>query len=428
MNMKKTVYFILVATLCLASACCWWDLPDAGFTYSASKYEVGDTIYFQNISTNANTYEWDFGDGSTSIEENPVHIFNQTGKFKVVLKATNKYGSKEASVSLTINEQTGTLINTTVFSSSLEGNLLDDSPDRDVSIYLPPDYGKTANEKYPVIYLLHGYTGTDKDWFSGFFNGMNLKKLLDQLIISGTIKPMIVVCPSSHNTYLGSWYTNSTVSGNWEDFIYKDLVSYIDQNFQTIANPGGRGISGHSMGGYGALKLAMKHPDIFGLVYAHNAGFIAFEKSIMGTMKVFLNNAVKEEADFNKISDWEEQCIIAAAVAFAPNPSIKPFQCEFPIDEYGVVIDSIWQKWLNHDLCSMIQEYKANLLQLGAIAMDCASEDDYFYSESIHFSEALTRNGIELVLNIYSGYHNDVLHERMENHILPFFSLKLQHE
>ena len=88
---------------------------------------------------------------------------------------------------------------------------------------------------------------------------------------------MIIVLPSTYNKYAGSWYTNSTLTGNWKDFITLDLVDYIDNNYRTIASVGSRGIAGHSMGGYGALKLAMSHPDIYSAVFGLSADFLVLD-------------------------------------------------------------------------------------------------------------------------------------------------------
>ena len=78
---------------------------------------------------------------------------------------------------------------------------------------------------------------------------------------------MIIVTPNADNSYDGSYYTNSYVTGNWEDFISQKLVDYIDANYRTIKSVHSRGIAGHSMGGYGAVKLALKYSHIFGTLF-----------------------------------------------------------------------------------------------------------------------------------------------------------------
>lgn len=97
---------------------------------------------------------------------------------------------------------------------------------------------------------------------------MQLATLMDGLIATGTSKEMIVVVPNGRNAYFGSFYTNSPVTGGWEDFVARELVRWVDGNFRTVAAAESRGIAGHSMGGYGAIMLGMKHPDVFGAFYA----------------------------------------------------------------------------------------------------------------------------------------------------------------
>ena len=77
--------------------------------------------------------------------------------------------------------------------------------------------------------------------------------------------------PDASNRYGGSFFTNSVTTGNWEDFIVRDLVAFVDGRYRTLRRPASRAIAGHSMGGYAAIKLAMKHPDVFGSVYSLSA-------------------------------------------------------------------------------------------------------------------------------------------------------------
>jgi enterochelin esterase-like enzyme len=99
-----------------------------------------------------------------------------------------------------------------------------------------------------------------------------MKEVLDYAINEKRIRPFILVISDQRTTYDGSFYSNSELFGNWEDFTVEDLVKYMDNNYKTLASATSRGITGHSMGGYGALKLAMKHPEVFGSVYALSPG------------------------------------------------------------------------------------------------------------------------------------------------------------
>lgn len=158
----------------------------------------------------------------------------------------------------------GQLLYITVHGAALEHNHVVDSPDREVAIYLPPNYDNTA-QRYPVLYLLHGYTADDRSWMDPDYVG--LPGMMDRLIKRHAIAPMIVVMPNSFNRFAGSFYTNSELSGGWEDFIASDLIRYVDAHYRTLATVDSRGIAGHSMGGYGALRIGMQHPEVFSVAY-----------------------------------------------------------------------------------------------------------------------------------------------------------------
>src|SRR5215468_2457830 len=155
-----------------------------------------------------------------------------------------------------------------VHGKSLEGNLEGDSPDRDVFVYLPPSYSTDASRRrYPVVYLLHGYGLTGERWMSF----ANLAELSDKDIAAGTMKEMILVNPDAHTIYDGSMYSASPTTGDWERYIAEDLVSYMDSHYRTIPDRMSRGLGGHSMGGYGTVRIGMKRPDVFSSLYIMSA-------------------------------------------------------------------------------------------------------------------------------------------------------------
>ena len=146
-----------------------------------------------------------------------------------------------------------------VHGKALEGNLEGDSPDRDVFVYLPASYASSPNRRYPVVYFLHGYAAHAET----YWNSLAVASAADA---AGT--EMILVLPDAYTIYDGSMFSNSPTTGDWETFIADDLVSYIDGHYRTIADRAARGLSGHSMGGYGTVRIGMKRPDAFGALYA----------------------------------------------------------------------------------------------------------------------------------------------------------------
>jgi pimeloyl-ACP methyl ester carboxylesterase len=155
-----------------------------------------------------------------------------------------------------------------VHGKALEGNLEGDSPDRDVTVYLPPSYNTDRTRRYPVVYLLHGYGGTDANWTG---RQANVPESADRLAAAGGFHEMIVVMPNAFTLHKGSMYSNSVTTGDWETYIAGDLVSYVDDHYRTLVGRASRGLAGAPMGGYGAVRIAMKRPDVFSSLYILSA-------------------------------------------------------------------------------------------------------------------------------------------------------------
>lgn len=149
-----------------------------------------------------------------------------------------------------------------VHGAALEGNLEGNAVDRDVLVFLPPTYARERTRRYPVVYALHGYSIGAEQWASE----IHVPQTIEGAFASGA-KEMIVVLPDSKTVHNGSMYSSSVTTGDFEAFIARDVVSFIDARYRTIPNRNSRGLVGHSMGGYGASRVGMKHPDVFGSLY-----------------------------------------------------------------------------------------------------------------------------------------------------------------
>src|SRR5579864_1470166 len=149
-----------------------------------------------------------------------------------------------------------------VHGTALEGNLEGDADDRDVFVFLPPGYNKHQQQRYPVVYALHGYSIGAEQWS----HEIHVPQTIEGAFAQGA-KEMIVVLPDSKTVHNGSMYSSSVTTGDFENFIAHDVVAYLDAHYRTIPEPGSRGLVGHSMGGYGASRIGMKHPEVFGSLY-----------------------------------------------------------------------------------------------------------------------------------------------------------------
>src|SRR5712692_172894 len=133
------------------------------------------------------------------------------------------------------------------------------------AIQFPPSYEHDAKRRYPVLYFLHGMNGTERD-----FENRKVAGAISKMREEGKIGEFIIVAPAGEN----SFYLNAKNGAQYEDAIIKDLIPYVEKTYRAIGTPGGRAIQGISMGGWGALLLAFKHPEMFSTVTTHSAALL----------------------------------------------------------------------------------------------------------------------------------------------------------
>uniref|UniRef100_UPI003908BC50 Esterase n=1 Tax=soil metagenome TaxID=410658 RepID=UPI003908BC50 len=328
----------------------------------------------------------------------------------------------------------GRLIEVKIPAPSLKGNLLGDPTEQSIAVYLPASYESAPAKRYPTLYLLHGYTGTNKTWTSP--EAMNIRAMMDEMIKSGRVQEMIVVAPNGWNAYKGAFYTNSAVTGNWEDYIYRDLVQYVDANYRTITRAESRGIAGHSMGGYGALTLAMNHADVFSAVYALSPCCLGMEGDFTAENSAWLKTLrlkSKEQisARPRSLEEFYQNAFVALSAAFSPNLTRAPFFVDFPYQERDGVVEKnepAFAKWRSKMPLYMIGEKKADILKLRGIAIDVGEKEEFSHIRITtgQFSKALSEQNIPHMFEIYQGgTHNNKVRQRLETRLLQFFSEKL---
>jgi enterochelin esterase-like enzyme len=295
-----------------------------------------------------------------------------------------------------------------------------ENPNRKVSVYLPPGYDG-GRERYPVIYYLHGFMGKDSIYAS-------MKNILDEGIRSKKIRPFILVQADQYTLYEGSFYSNSSLTGNWEEFTAKELVAHVDKTYRTLAKRESRGIAGHSMGGYGAFKIAMLHPDVFSSIYALSPGLLAFVKEFGPNSNSYREAAnVKTQEELKKT--YYPKVLVAVARAWSPNPNKPPFYCDLPFSYDGdkmIVNQPILDKWEANMPVYMVDKYADNLRKLKAIKMDWGRNDAPRFPIQIGMlSQRLENLGITHFAEEYIGDHNNKIWAkdgRVLNDLLPFFN------
>jgi len=316
----------------------------------------------------------------------------------------------------------GKVVTDTIYSKNLE-NDFGENPSRAVSVYLPPGYND-SEQRYPVIYFLHGFT-VDNRMLTP------MAELLDFAIAKHKIRPFILVISDQKTTYDGSFYSNSRLFGNWEDFTAYDLVKYMDSHFRTLANRESRGITGHSMGGYGALKLAMHHPDIFSSVYALSPGALAIVREYGPNSNTYKElAAAKTQDELDKT--YFGRVIVAFGKSWSPNPNKPPFYCDVPFEYKDgdlVVNQPVLRKWYQNMPLYMIDDNLDNLRKLRAIKLDWGrNAGDRFTIQCNMFSQRLENAGIKHFAEEYIGTHVNNIYTRdgrIPNQMLPFFDFYL---
>lgn len=354
--------------------------------------------------------------------------------------------SQQATVPATASK----LLELKIQAPSLKGNLLGDPTEQPIYVYLPPGY-EGSTKRYPTLYLLHGFTSNSSVWINGQYQGMKLQTLMDDSIKNGKVREMIVVSANGSNAYKGSFYTNSAVTGNWEDVIVRDLVNYVDSNYRTIPRAESRGIAGHSMGGYGSVMLGMKHPELFSAVYALSPCCLAMEADMGEANSAWpgvLQLTSKDQLSGSPrgFVQFYHSAMVALSAAFSPNPNRPPFFVDFPFEAKSGVCNPpaegklltktpcvqknevVYAKWRSSFPVYVAEANKENLKKLRGIFLDYGEKEEFEHIRmgvrllSTTFSELNIPHHFEVYAD---GNHGSLIRQRMETRVLPFFNEKL---
>ncbi len=315
----------------------------------------------------------------------------------------------------------GTVERVHVHGKSLEGNLEGDSPDRDVAIYLPSGYAAEPTRRFPVIYLLHGFTDDVDHWWGVKEHFINVPAVADKAFASGTLNQMIIVMPNAFTRYQGSMYSASITTGDWESFVARELVAYIDAHYRTLADVRSRGLAGHSMGGYGAARIGMKYPEVFSSVYLLSPCCMSAGRS--SATQSAAAAAVRTPEDVAKL-DFGTKAALASAAAWSPNPDNPPLFLDLPYAN-GELRPEIAAKWAANAPLAMIDQHIPNLKRLHALAFDAGDMDAAIAATCRTLDGILKSYQIPHEFEIYSGNHINHVADRLETKTLPFFSRNL---
>jgi S-formylglutathione hydrolase FrmB len=234
---------------------------------------------------------------------------------------------------------------------------------------------------------------------------------------------MIVVLPDSKTAHNGSMYSSSITTGDFEQYIAKDLVAYIDGHYRTIPNRASRGLVGHSMGGYGATRIGFKHADVFGSLYIMSPCCLSARK--IGPAASELEKAVQNmETPADSASlPFGTRAQLASAAAWSPNPKNPPLYLDLPVKD-GEPQPDILAKWAANAPLAFVDQYIGNLRRYKGISMDVGDKDG-LKVDATKLHEVFDQYGLQNSFEIYQGTHTSAVADRFQNHVMPFFSKNL---
>ncbi|WP_400079087.1 alpha/beta hydrolase [Winogradskyella sp. R77965] len=328
-------------------------------------------------------------------------------------------------------------------SPSLKDALIDSHSTYKIGISLPPYY-KNSDKKYPVVYNLSGYTV-----FPGQYPST---EALTQSHNNNSIKEMIVVDISGYNVFLGTMYANSSVTGNWEDFVTKDVINFIDKNYRTIPKKEARAIMGHSMGAAAVANISLKHTDKYSVVYlmspaigksAEDYMSVMFsDNSILNQLEILsekLSNVKDEnfQSEIIKILDTFESkhtilWTLAYGMAFSPDLS-EPLKMRLPFvkDETGKYVknQNVYDQWINGfaEFDLKIKLNKQELKKYKLYSINCGNKDSPFILNGTkRFTELLFLNNIPYTMDWYDGDHSNRIGEKLVESVYPIIYANLE--
>ena len=293
----------------------------------------------------------------------------------------------------------------------LRGNPLGDPTLRRTPVYLPSSY---PAGRYPVFYVLTGFTGFGELLLQRGAWTESLPERLDRLIRARKMREAIVVMPDCFTRYGGSQYLNSTATGRYEDHVVKELVPFVDRRYRTN---GRRAVLGKSSGGYGALVLGMRHPDVFHALACHS-GDLYFEYCYLPDFPKALDVLRKHGGPARFLRAWEKMpkrlagdlhaAVNTLAMASCYSPRGRSFDLPFDL-ETGVIRKDIWRRWKAWDPVEMLDRHARDLRKLPLVYLDCGTRDPFALHHGARiFAAKARRLEVRVVHEEFDDDHSNI--------------------
>ncbi len=297
------------------------------------------------------------------------------------------------------------------YSPSVEGNLEGNDATRKVYVVTPPGYDENTDRRYPVVYYLHGYWAPVEAQQAGF----QIQEAVQAASDAGN--DVIMVMPDGYSLRRGGFYSSSPTVGDYENMVARDLVGWVDANFRTIPMRESRGLAGHSMGGYGTIRIAMKHPEVFSSIYMMSACCLP-PQPIDAETAARIEGMSEEDvanADFGGLAG------VSTLAAWSPDPSADNFlKVDTGLNDDGTMDKLAEYRMAANSPLVMLPQYLPALESLEAIAIDIGDQD-FLLEGNRAFMRELDRFGIAYDFELYEGDHGNRIRERIRTDMLPFF-------
>ncbi|MBV8198407.1 MAG: esterase [Candidatus Eremiobacteraeota bacterium] len=275
-----------------------------------------------------------------------------------------------------------------ISSEALRSNPLGDPAERTVAVYLPHGYDASGSQRYPVIYVLHGYTGDVSALVASRPWETNVLQWADRLIRDKRMPAVLVALVDGFTRLGGSQYVDSIHNGDYATYTVRDVVGHLDNQYRTIANEGGRAVVGKSSGGFGAMHLVLERPGTFAAFashsgdsyfrYAHLMAFPIVHRTLE-THDFDIARFVRsfEEKHKRSPSEYSTMEMLAYAAAYSPR-SAAAFDLDLPFDRAtGELREDVFDRWLAFDPALRVSRARAELERLRLRYLDCGRRDEY---------------------------------------------------